>query len=58
MLAQLGWTRHTPRNGSLPNRTFVLKGICSCVSPPNKLSFYAHIVEDEKEYSPDQAIIS
>ena len=58
MPAKLGWTRYTPISKSLSDRTFDQEGICSCISPPDKLLLYERSAESEEGHSQDQAGIS
>ena len=58
MSAQPGWTRRTPGSESLPDGTFDQEGICSCVSPPDKLPLCERTAEGEEGYPQDQAGVS
>ena len=57
MSAQQVWTLHTLGSG-LPVGTFDQKGICSCVSPPDKLSLCERSAEGGKGHPRDQAGVS
>ena len=58
MPAQPGWTRCTPGSESLPDGTFDQEGICSRVSPPDKLPLYERSAEGEEGHPQDQAGVS
>ena len=58
MSAQPGWTRRTPGSESPSDGTFDQKGICSCVSPPDKLPLCERTAEGEEGHPQDQAGVS
>ena len=58
MSAKPGWTRRIPGSESLPDGTFDQEGICSCVSPSDKLPLCERSAEGEERHPQDQAGVS
>ena len=55
MSAQHDCTQRTPGSEFLPDGTFDQKGICNCVSPPDKLPLCECTAEGEEGHLQDQA---